>query len=492
MVAQSSNLSSSVSQSPSRSIQWPIWVGSGLVAVASTGMLHPHGLTGWAITSAIAGGTLWYGSRLWTKLTGTLNQAGSIPLTRASVKKICQQTEQMLIQLAQEWTDAAPFVATVQTQLALILQGLTRQMLTLAIVGDKAVGKTTLKERLAQQQDWPQWNLSTIHEISLAELQSFEAGHSNAIATSDVVLFVIQGDLSQSEWNGIETLRNLQKRVFLLINKQDQYLPAQLERIKTQVKTNVKSLIAPEKIVAIATSPTPITVRRHQSNGSYIDSLESQVPQLDTLFTQLQSLDAQAVSQLVLQQSLQQAQILQQTVRDRLNEVRRDRAVPLVERYQWIAAGTTFANPLPSLDMVATAVITGKLVQELSALYDVRLSVQNAQDIAAVMVKTLIQMGSVEVTTQLLAQVLKTNLATFVAGGLVQGVGAAYFTRVAGYTLIECFEQQPFEEKRFPLDGAKVTQAIQRVLQQHQRLDLLKDLAMQAKQRLFPEGAVIA
>jgi uncharacterized protein len=175
-----------------------------------------------------------------------------------------------------------------------------------------------------------------------------------------------------------------------------------------------------------------------------------------------------------------------------LNEVRRDRAVPMVEHYQWIAAGTTFANPLPSLDMVATAVITGKLVQELSTLYGVRLSLQNAQDIAAVMVKTLIQMGGVEVTTQLLAQVLKANLATFVVGGLVQGVSAAYFTRIAGHTLIECFAQQPFEEKGFSLDGAKVTQAIQQVLQQHQRLDLLKDLVTQAKQRLLPEGAVVA
>jgi uncharacterized protein len=491
MVAQRFNLSSALSPETLRSTKWPLWLGTGLTLIASTGLVQPHGLTGWATLGIIGGGTLWYSYRTWRLLKAD-GDGTPVHLTPAVVKTACQNVEMLLSSLQQEWTEATPFVSDLQQQLAKITQGLTRQTLTLAIVGDTAVGKTTLKELLVQQQDWSQWDFSTIQEIALAELLETNDKLHPAIANSDVVLFVVQGDLSQTEWTGIEKLHNTQKRVLLLINKQDQYLPNQIELIHTQVQAKVKSLFSAETVWAIATCPPALKVRRHQADGSFVDTWEAQAPQVEPLYQCLQNTDAQVVSQLVLQQSFQQAQTLRETVQNQLNQVRRERAVPILERYQWIAAGTTFANPLPSLDMVATAVVTGKLVQELSTIYGVRFSLQNAQDVAEVVVKALIQMGGVEVATQLLSQILKANAATFVAGGLVQGVSAAYFTRIAGYTLIDCFEHQPLQSEGFKLDLSVATQAVQRVLQQHQRLDLLKDLLQQTKQRILPEGVAVA
>jgi uncharacterized protein len=46
----------------------------------------------------------------------------------------------------------------------------------------------------------------------------------------------------------------------------------------------------------------------------------------------------------------------------------------------------------------------------------------------------------VEFSTQAVGLLLKHNPVTYVAGGLVQGVSAAYLTRIAGFTLIEYFE----------------------------------------------------
>lgn len=490
MVAQWFNLSSALSPETLRSTKWPLWLGTGLTVIASTGMIQPHGLTGWVTLGLISGGTLWYSYRTWRLLKAKGDEV-PVLLTPAAVKTACQQVETQLGFLEKEWAEAGPFINTIQQQLAEVAQGLTRQTLSLAIVGDKAVGKTTLKALLTQQQDWPQWNLSAIREIALADLL-MNGGLHPAIVESDVVLFVVQGDLSQSEWTGIETLHKAQKQVLLLINKQDQYLPTQLELIQTQVQAKVKNLLSAKEVWTIATRPPAIKVRHHRADGSFIDAWEAQSPQVEPLYRHLQNIDAQVVSQLVLQQSFQQVQTVQETVQNKLNGVRRDRAVPILERYQWIAAGTTFATPLPSLDMVATAVITGKLVQELSAIYGIRFSLQNAQDIAEVLVKALVQMGGVEVATQLLSQILKANAATFVAGGLVQGVSAAYFTRIAGYTLIDCFEQQSWQSESFKLDLSLVTQVVQRVLQQHQRLDLLKDLLQQTKQRVLPEGVAVA
>jgi uncharacterized protein len=483
MIAQQFNLANALSPETLRSTKWPLWVGTGLTLIASTGMLQPHGMAGWTTLGIIGGGTLWYSFRTW-RLLQTQGNESLILLTPEKIKTACQAVETLLGSLEQEWADATSFITIIQQQLAEIPQELHRQTLTLAIVGDKAVGKTTLKGLLTQQQAWPQWDLSSIQEIDLADVLAPEGCIHPAIEKSDVLLFVIQGDLSQSEWTGLEILRNAQKKVVLLINKQDQYLPTQIELIQTQVKAKVDTLMSAKEIKTIATSPPAIKVRRHQADGSFVDTWEAQAPQIEPLYQHLRTMDAQAISQLVLQQSWQKVQSLQENVQNKLNSVRRDRAMPILDRYQWIVAGTTFANPLPSLDMVATAVITGKLVQELSALYEVRFSLQNAQDIAEVVVKALIQMGGVEVATQMLAQILKTNATTFVAGGLVQGVSAAYFTRIAGHTLIDCFEQQPPHSEGFQLDLSMATQSVQRVLKQHQQLDVVKDLLFQTKQRL--------
>jgi len=64
-----------------------------------------------------------------------------------------------------------------------------------------------------------------------------------------------------------------------------------------------------------------------------------------------------------------------------LNGVRRDRAPPVAEQYQWIAAAAAFANP-PALDLLATAAINAQLVMELGAIYQQKFSLQQAQAVA--------------------------------------------------------------------------------------------------------------
>jgi hypothetical protein len=58
----------------------------------------------------------------------------------------------------------------------------------------------------------------------------------------------------------------------------------------------------------------------------------------------------------------------------------------------------------------------------------------------------MLKLGLVEVTTQTIGSILKGNAFTYVAGGAVQGVSAAYLTRLAGLSLIEYFQEQEVSE----------------------------------------------
>jgi uncharacterized protein len=454
-----------------------LWLwGGASVFVVGYGLTHLPG-PGDLLTWATVAGAGWWGVQKFWRRPAELGQPRS--LTSEILKQAIAQTRTQLAQLL----DAAPECATdrYETRLTEIEKSLSRQVLELQIVGTRAVGKTTLRQLLAQQDSatfQQQWSFSDAEECVS------DAPQTDALQQADVVLFVVQGDLTQQEWTALQDLKSQHKRIVLLLNKQDRYLPDRAKLVLEQLKLRVKGVVAAEDVVAIATSPQPIKVRRHQADGSYQETWETPQPQIQPLLDRMQTVAAQDVNQLVLQRAYQQTLTLQGDIQTQLNGIRRDRAMPMLERYQWIAAGVAFANPLPSLDMVATAAITGKMIQELAEVYCIKLSLDRATEIAGVLVKNLIQMGLVEASSQVLSAVLKGNMVTYVAGGAMQGVGAAYFTRMAGLSLMELFEAHRTSDAGWQLDSTVLSQIVQRIFQQHQRIDMVKDLAQKTLGRL--------
>jgi hypothetical protein len=59
-----------------------------------------------------------------------------------------------------------------------------------------------------------------------------------------------------------------------------------------------------------------------------------------------------------------------------------------------------------------------------------------ARPLAETLLRGLVQLGAVEVTTQTLTHWLKGNSLTYLAGSCLQGASVAYLIRVAGLSLI--------------------------------------------------------
>ncbi len=87
------------------------------------------------------------------------------------------------------------------------------------------------------------------------------------------------------------------------------------------------------------------------------------------------------------------------------------------------------------------------MLVDLGAIYQQKMSLEQAKTAMATLGKMMVQLGMVEVTTQALGTILKGNAITYIAGGTVQGIGAAYLTRLAGLTLIEYFQEQEINEQ---------------------------------------------
>ncbi|HEY9661359.1 MAG TPA: Era-like GTP-binding protein, partial [Allocoleopsis sp.] len=77
-------------------------------------------------------------------------------------------------------------------------------------------------------------------------------------ATADLLLFVIDTDLRQSEFSALQALAAIGKRSILVFNKIDLYLEADVQAILDRLQHQVQPWIGSEDIVAIAANPQPV------------------------------------------------------------------------------------------------------------------------------------------------------------------------------------------------------------------------------------------
>ena len=255
------------------------------------------------------------------------------------------------------------------------------------------------------------------------------------------------------------------------------------------LRQRLQSLLGIENVVAITASPHPLKVRQHQQNGSVQEWLETPAPDTEQLSQLLAQILVQEGQQLLWASTHRTARLLKSEAKTSLNAVRREQALPVIEQYQWIAAATAFANPVPALDLLATAAINGQLVMDLSKVYQQKFSLQQAQTVAGTLGSLIVKLGLVELSTQTISSILKSNAVTFVAGGAVQGVSAAYLTRIAGLSLVEYFQGQELStnaETGISLNLDQIKPLLQRVFQQNQRTAFLHSFVKQAVGRILP------
>lgn len=475
----------------------PILVG-GLGLTAGAWLLHGVDPTvahfgGTAVWVAIAAGSGFW----WLKQQTSQTAPAPIvvrPVDQTLVEQAFATVEARIAQLVKELdvpegTPEPAIVEPLRQQLDHLKGQTQRQALKLAVLGGQAAGKTTLTQRLqleSSTSDSAQLTESTLRS------ETEQANASNDVSNADLILFVTTGDLTDSEFQTIQTLIQQHYRILLIFNKQDQYLPADRAVILQQLRDRVQGLIAPEDVVATIAQPAAVKVRQHQPDGTIQERIEQPEPEMAALQERLQQVLTTQVQPLILATVYRQAQDLLRAVQTELNQVRRTRALPIIEQYQWIAAAAAFANPVPSLDLVATATINAQMVMDLGTLYQQRFSLEQAKTVAGNLGSQMVQLGLVELASQAITPLLKSHALTYVAGGTLQGISAAYLTRLAGLSLVEYFEEQSqtAEPSSFQLD--RLVQKLKLVFNDNQRTAFLQNLVKQGIGRLAPQASASA
>jgi uncharacterized protein len=287
------------------------------------------------------------------------------------------------------------------------------------------------------------------------------------LATSaDLLLFVVDNDLRSSEYIPLMALAQIGKRSLLIFNKTDLYPPLDREKIVTQLQNRVQSEIAPQDVIAIAANPRSVTLESGE--------IFTPDPDIFPLIRRLAAVLRAEGEELVADNILLQSQRLGAEARELIDEQRRRQADRIVNRFQWIGAGVVTITPLPVVDFLATAAINTQMIIEIGKIYGCDLNKDAAQELALSLGKTLTSLGIVKGAIQLLSAALTINVTTYALGKGIQGITAAYLTRIAGRSFIEYFRQD-----RSWGDGG-MAEAVQQQFQLNRKEDFIKAFIQQA------------
>ncbi|MGF1512317.1 MAG: YcjF family protein [Elainellaceae cyanobacterium] len=345
-------------------------------------------------------------------------------------------------------------------------------------VGDTgaAMGTTTAEKAYRLRFRGVSRQIKLIDTPGLAEASLWGAERGAAArrlaAEADLILMIVDNDLQQSEYGLLKSLLEVGKRLVLVLNKRDRYPDKERQAILAQLRRRVSGDLAPEDVVAIAAAPMPVQLADEQITPP---------PQILPLLERMADILRQEGDYLIADNILLQSRQLGEAARNAVIRQRQTQADAIIERYQWISGGVVAVMPLPMVDLLAAAAVNAQMVIELGRVYGCEVSIQEAKALALSLAKTLGAVGIVKGATELLTVTLRLNPGTILIGQGVQGVTAAYLTRIAGKSFAEYFRRQQTWG-----DGGMMA-VVQEQFGLERREELLKGFVAQAIAHIVPD-----
>ncbi len=388
--------------------------------------------------------------------------------------------------------------ATLAARAAALQQALRQDSLTVVVFGTGSAGKTSLVNAFLGREEGEIG--AAMGTTLLGEVYGptvlpgcplpvqwvdcpgiFEAGGEareqlarELAAIADLLIFVLDGDLTQSEIQALQDFAAIGKRLVVAFNKTDLYLPADVHAIVGNLRTRLQGVVPPADIVAIAARPAAVKL----PDGVVCKPR----PKIRDLAERLATVIAEEGSALVLDNVLLRSHRLATDTQTILAQQQEQQVEAIIERYQWLAAGTVFAAPLPLMDLLAAGVLNAQMAREIGQALGHEISLGQAKEMVGALSQTLVGIGAAKGIARLATAALSATLPGLLLRGAVQGVVAAYLTRVAGSTFREYFRQgESWGE-------GGMTAAVAQQFALHRRDAFLRKFVQEAVQRAIAWG----
>ena len=256
---------------------------------------------------------------------------------------------------------------------------------------------------------------------------------------SDLVIYVIDGDITDTELSALRTLLAQGRPVVVALNKSDLYTATELDALLQTVRVKTDGLVQPNDVLAVAAQPRPQQVVQVDQSGNESSSMRERAPDIDELRLRLWEIfENEGKTLAALNASLFAADLSDQ-VGLRILNARREIGDKLVRTY-CVAKGVAVAfNPVPVADLFAAAFIDVGMVMHLSKVYDLPVSRREAGSLVSVIAAEAAALMGTVWALHFVSSALKVGtagLSTIVTAG-AQGAIAYYSTYVVGQIAAE-------------------------------------------------------
>ncbi len=263
-------------------------------------------------------------------------------------------------------------------------------------------------------------------------------------ARSDLILFVVSGDLTRTEFKALCELRSAQKPLILVFNKIDLYPDRQRNEIYESLANlesfigegnALRQMLSRDEIVLIAANPTPMKVRVERPDGTTSFEWEKMPPQIDELKAKILTILNQEGRSLLALNALTQARSAEERMVENIVAARSAEAEALIWKFVRIKSIAVAANPIPGLDWIGGTVSDLLMIRALAELYGFPLTRYEAGRLLTAIVGSSLGMLVGEVASSIVLSAGKAVSAITRDGpslGAYAGV-AAVQAGVAGY-----------------------------------------------------------
>ena len=329
--------------------------------------------------------------------------------------------------------------ADILNQLEVQINKLEKKELRISVYGRVGVGKSSLLNALIGKQIFPtdvlNGNTKTIKSYTLEKRFSSlnkveiidspgideinntnqEEIHFNYILDTDLILFVIDSDLTRIELNSIEQLLRHNKPILIVLNRCDQWNAKETKLILSSIHRKLSFCKQKIKISLVSSSPREAKIKPDGTVRS-----EKKTPKVDILKNELKDILDQSGELLICVNSLRIADYLYKSLKENRLLKNKAEAQSLIGKYATLKASGVAINPFLMIDLLTGLAFDSALVIQLSKLYGLEVGGPSARQLVKKLGFQNSLLGGAQIGIQLTLNIFKKILllAAPLTGGL--------------------------------------------------------------------------
>jgi len=271
----------------------------------------------------------------------------------------------------------------------------------------------------------------------LNEVAGAERGEMarTAAARSDLVLFVTDSDLNETEFSALEDLAASHKPILLVLNKADLYRDGEREQLLELFRgPRLAGLVDANNVIVTQADPREIEYVIEFPDGTSRSEWRKPPVDIEDLRLRiLEVLEAEGKALIALNAAMFAADKSDRMAALRVR-LREDRAAKTIWGYAVSKSLAVALNPLPALDVLGGTAVDATMVVTLGRIYGINVTTSNARALVTSILKAAGWVMLSEAVVTYASSVFKALTVGFggVATALPQGAAAGYGSYIVG------------------------------------------------------------